>query len=189
MTGFFNSALGMSYGWSWFLATIIGILVIALPLMLAVAMIIYADRKIWAAMALRRGPNVVGPFGLLQSFADGLKVFLQETIVPSAANRGLFLLAPIITFTVALIVWAVVPFQPSVVLADINVGLLYVFAMAGQGIVGVTCSNSRIRGSTASSEAVIPVESLMGVTAFLGQEARQRRESERPVPAIRSRIF
>ena len=73
-------------------------------------MIIYADRKIWAAMALRRGPNVVGPFGLLQSFADGLKVFLQETIIPSAANRGLFLIAPIITFTVALIAWAVIPF-------------------------------------------------------------------------------
>jgi hypothetical protein len=86
------------------------ILLIALPLMLAVAMIIYADRKIWAAMALRRGPNVVGPFGLLQSFADGLKVFLQETIIPSSANKGLFLLAPIITFTVALIVWAVIPF-------------------------------------------------------------------------------
>ena len=137
MTGFFNTTLGLSYDWSWFLATIIGILVIALPLMLAVAMIIYADRKIWAAMALRRGPNVVGPFGLLQSFADGLKVFLQETIVPSAANRGLFLLAPIITFTVALIVWAVVPFQPSVVLADINVGLLYVLAASSLGVYGI----------------------------------------------------
>ena len=99
MTDFFNSTVGMSYGWAWFVATIVGILVIALPLMLAVAMIIYADRKIWAAMALRRGPNVVGPFGLLQSFADGLKVFLQETIIPSAANRALFLIAPIITFT------------------------------------------------------------------------------------------
>ena len=137
MTGFFNTTLGLPYGWSWFLATIVGILVIALPLMLAVAMIIYADRKIWAAMALRRGPNVVGPFGLLQSFADGLKVFLQETIVPSAANRGLFLLAPIITFTVALIVWAVVPFQPEVVLADINVGLLYVLAASSLGVYGI----------------------------------------------------
>ena len=97
MTNFFNTTVGLSYDWSWFLATIVGILVIALPLMLAVAMIIYADRKIWAAMALRRGPNVVGPFGLLQSFADGLKVFLQETIVPAAANRALFLIAPIIT--------------------------------------------------------------------------------------------
>src|SRR3546814_4296899 len=94
MTAFFET-WGMPYGWAWFAATIIGILVIALPLMLAVAMIIYADRKIWAAMALRRGPNVVGPLGLLQSFADGLKVFLQETIIPSAANKGLFLLATI----------------------------------------------------------------------------------------------
>jgi len=128
---------GMVYGWAWFLSTIICILVIALPLMLAVAMIIYADRKIWAAMALRRGPNVVGPLGLLQSFADGLKVFLQETIIPSAANKGLFLLAPIITFTVALIVWAVVPFQAGVVLANINVGLLYVLAASSLGVYGI----------------------------------------------------
>ena len=79
---------GMTYDWAWFTATIIGILVIALPLMLAVAMIIYAERKIWAAIALRRGPNVVGPWGLLQSFADGLKVFLKETIIPSSATRA-----------------------------------------------------------------------------------------------------
>ncbi|VVT06961.1 NADH:ubiquinone oxidoreductase, membrane subunit H [Sphingomonas sp. EC-HK361] len=130
-------AWGMDYGWAWFLATIAGILLIALPVMLAVAMIIYADRKIWAAMALRRGPNVVGPLGLLQSFADGLKVFLQETIIPTAANRGLFLLAPIITFTVALIVWAVVPFQAGVLLADINVGLLYVLAASSLGVYGI----------------------------------------------------
>jgi len=136
MTSWFTY-LGMPYGWAWFVATIIDILVIALPLMLAVAMIIYADRKIWAAMALRRGPNVVGPLGLLQSFADGLKVFLQETIIPSAANKGLFLLAPIITFTVALIVWAVVPFQAGVVLANINVGLLYVLAASSLGVYGI----------------------------------------------------
>jgi len=137
VTDFFQNTVGLPYGWAWFVATIAGILLIALPLMLSVAMIIYADRKIWAAMALRRGPNVVGPFGLLQSFADGLKVFLQETIVPSAANRGLFLLAPIITFTVALIVWAVVPFQPGVVLANINVGLLYVLAASSLGVYGI----------------------------------------------------
>jgi len=131
------TSLGASYGWSWFIATILDILVIALPLMLAVAMIIYADRKIWAAMALRRGPNVVGPLGLLQSFADGLKVFLQETIVPSAANRGLFLIAPIITFTVALIAWAVIPFGPRAVLANINVGLLYILAVSSLGVYGV----------------------------------------------------
>src|SRR3954466_9468389 len=120
MTAFFTSH-GMEFGWAWFLATIIGILVIALPLLLAVAMIIYADRKIWAAIALRRGPNVVGPFGLLQSFADGLKVFLKETIVPTSANKGLFMIAPIVAFTTALIVWAVIPFDAGVVLADINV--------------------------------------------------------------------
>ena len=137
MTAFFNTTVGLPYGWAWFLSTIIGILLIALPLMLAVAMIIYADRKIWAAMALRRGPNVVGPFGLMQSFADGLKVFLQETIVPSGANRGLFLMAPIITFTVALIVWAVIPFGAGVVLADINVGLLYILAASSLGVYGV----------------------------------------------------
>ncbi|MBW4329356.1 NADH-quinone oxidoreductase subunit NuoH [Stakelama sp. CBK3Z-3] len=136
MTAWFES-FGMMHGWAWFLATIIGILVIALPLMLAVAIVIYVDRKIWAAMALRRGPNVVGPFGVLQSFADGLKVFLQETIIPTSANKGLFLLAPIITFTVALIVWAVVPFQPGVVVANINVGLLYVLAASSLGVYGI----------------------------------------------------
>ena len=145
MTHWFTGFL--PYGWAWFVATIIDILVIALPLMLAVAMVIYADRKIWAAMALRRGPNVVGPFGLLQSFADGLKVFLQETIVPAAANKGLFLLAPIITFTVALIVWAVVPFGSGVVLSNINVGLLYVLAASSLGVYGIViagwASNSK----------------------------------------------
>ena len=135
MTAYLQTQLG--FGAGWFVANTILILLIALPLMLAVAMIIYADRKIWAAMALRKGPNVVGPFGLLQSFADGLKVFLQETIIPTSANRGLFLLAPIITFTVALIVWAVVPFGPGMVLSDINVGLLYILAASSLGVYGV----------------------------------------------------
>jgi NADH-quinone oxidoreductase subunit H len=127
----------LGYGAGWILATLILVLMIALPLMLAVAMIIYADRKIWAAMALRRGPNVVGPFGLLQSFADGLKVYLKETIIPSSANRGLFLIAPILTFTVALVGWAVVPFGPGMVLADINVGMLYLLAISSLGVYGV----------------------------------------------------
>ena len=139
MTAFFQN-LGLPFEGAWLLSTIIGILVIALPLMLAVAMIIYADRKIWAAMALRRGPNVVGPFGLLQSFADGAKVFLQETIIPSAANRALFLIAPIITFTVALIAWAVIPFQVGVVVANINVGLLYILAVSSLGVYGIVLS-------------------------------------------------
>ncbi len=124
-------------GFGWFLSTLMLTLLIAFPLMLAVAMIIYADRKIWAAMALRRGPNVVGPFGLLQSFADGLKVFLKETIVPSSANVGLFLLAPILTFTLALIGWAVIPFGPGMALADINVGLLYLLAVSSLSVYGV----------------------------------------------------
>ncbi len=145
MTDFFQNLLGTGLGW--FAANLILILLIALPLMLAVAMIIYADRKIWAAIALRRGPNVVGPFGLLQSFADGLKVFLQETIIPSSANRGLFLSAPIITFTVALIAWAVIPFGESMVLANINVGLLYILAASSLSVYGVViagwASNSK----------------------------------------------
>lgn len=139
MTAFFQS-LGMTYEWAWFTATIAGILLIALPLLLAVAMIIYMDRKVWAAINLRRGPNVVGPFGLLQSFADGLKVFLQETIIPSAANKGIFILAPIVTFTVALAAWAVIPFDAGVVLADINIGLLYILAISSLSVYGVVMS-------------------------------------------------
>jgi NADH-quinone oxidoreductase subunit H len=135
MTEWFQGTLG--YGIGWLTATTILILMIALPLMLSVAMIIYMDRKVWAAMALRRGPNVVGPFGLLQSFADGLKVFLKETIIPSSANRGLFLLAPIITFTLALIAWAVIPFGPDMVLSNINVGLLYILAVSSLSVYGV----------------------------------------------------
>ena len=146
MTEFFQS-LGMSYEWAWGIATLAGILLIALPLMLAVAMIIYVDRKVWAAINLRRGPNVVGPFGLLQSFADGLKVFLQETIIPSAANKGIFILAPIVTFTVALAAWAVIPFSATAVLANINVGLLYILAISSLSVYGVVmagwASNSK----------------------------------------------
>ncbi len=139
MTEFFQD-LGMSYEWAWGVATIAGILLIALPLMLAVAMVIYVDRKVLGAIMLRRGPNVVGPFGLLQSFADGLKVFLQETIIPSAANKGIFLLAPIITFAVALAAWAVIPFDEGVLLADINLGLLYILAISSLGVYGVVMS-------------------------------------------------
>ena len=133
----FFEASGFSYEAAWGLSTVIEILVISLLVMFAVAMVIYADRKIWAAMALRKGPNVVGPLGLLQSFADGIKVFLQETIIPSAANKGLFLIAPIITFTVALMAWAVIPFNSGATLANINVGVLYVLAISSLGVYGV----------------------------------------------------
>src|SRR4028119_1387775 len=146
MTEWFQNSW-MGHGLGWLTATTILILMIALPLMLAVAMIIYADRKIWAAMALRRGPNVVGPFGLLQSFADGLEGVLKEAIGPSAANRGLFLIAPILTFTLALIGWAVIPFGPDMVLSDINVGLLYILAVSSLSVYGVViagwASNSK----------------------------------------------
>ena len=136
MTAFFQS-LGLGYEGAWLLSTIIGILVIVLPLMLSVAMVIYAERRFWGFFALRRGPNVVGPFGVLQSFADGAKVFLQETIIPSASNKALFLIAPIITFTVAQVAWAVIPFQAGVVLANINVGLLYILAISSLGVYGI----------------------------------------------------
>ena len=139
MTPFFES-LGLPYEWAWTIATVLGIVIISLLVMLAVAMVIYVDRKVLGAIMLRRGPNVVGPFGLLQSFADGLKVFLHETIIPSAANKGIFLLAPIITFTVALAAWAVIPFSAGVVMADINVGLLYILAISSLGVYGVVMS-------------------------------------------------
>ena len=139
MIDFFQN-LGMNYERAWFIATIVGILLIALPLMLAVAYVILIDRKVWAAINLRKGPNVVGPFGLLQSFADGLKVFLQETIIPSASNKGIFIIAPIITFTVALAAWAVVPFSAEAVLADINIGLLYILAISSLSVYGVVMS-------------------------------------------------
>ena len=136
MTAWFQTTFLGEVG-GYLVANLILCLLIALPIMLSVAMVIYGERKLWAAFALRRGPNVVGPLGVLQSFADGLKVFLQETIVPTASNRGLFLLAPVITFTVALIVWAVIPFQAGVMLADINVGLLYILAASSLGVYGV----------------------------------------------------
>ncbi|MCH7487274.1 MAG: NADH-quinone oxidoreductase subunit H, partial [Proteobacteria bacterium] len=113
------------------------IVVIVGPLLLAVAYLTYAERKIIGAMQLRRGPNVVGPFGLLQPIADGLKLFLKETIIPSGANRVVFILAPCLTFVLALVAWAVIPFGPGLVLADINVGVLYLFAISSMGVYGI----------------------------------------------------
>jgi len=138
MTAFFQTYLG--YGFGWFVATLILILLIALPLLLAVALSVYFDRKIWAAMQMRRGPNVVGPFGILQSFADGAKLFLKETIVPASANKGIFILAPMITFSLALVGWAVIPFSAEAVLADINIGILYLLAISSLGVYGIIMS-------------------------------------------------
>ncbi|MEQ8412602.1 MAG: NADH-quinone oxidoreductase subunit NuoH [Erythrobacter sp.] len=139
MTDFFQS-LGLPYGWAWTIGTLTAIVVISLAIMLSVAIVILIDRKVLGAIMMRKGPNVVGPFGLLQTIADGLKVFLQETIIPSAANKGIFLLAPIVTFTVALAAWAVVPFWEGGVVADINVGLLYILAISSLGVYGVVMS-------------------------------------------------
>jgi len=144
MTAFFQS-LGLPYEWAWTIATLTGIIIISLLVMFSVAMVIYVDRKVLGAIMIRRGPNVVGPFGLLQSFADGLKVFLQETIIPSAANKGIFLIAPIITFTVALTAWAVIPFNAGTVLANINVGLLYILAISSMGVYGVVMSGLGVK--------------------------------------------
>jgi len=116
------------------------VLLIIVPLLLAVAYLTYFERKVLAAAQLRKGPNVVGPFGLLQPFADGLKLFLKETIIPSGANAGVFLAAPILTFLLSLVAWAVVPFGDGLVLSNINVGILYLFAISSLGVYGIIMS-------------------------------------------------
>jgi NADH-quinone oxidoreductase subunit H len=106
-------------------------------LLIAIAYVLYADRKIWAAVQIRRGPNVVGPWGLFQSFADLLKFVLKEPVIPAGANKGVFLLAPLVTCTLALAAWAVIPVSAGVVIANINVGILYIFAISSLGVYGV----------------------------------------------------
>src|SRR5689334_25072142 len=106
-------------------------------LLVFIAYILLADRKIWAAVQLRRGPNVVGPWGLFQSFADLLKFVFKEPVIPSGANKGVFLIAPLVTTTLALAAWAVIPVSAGWVIADINVGILYIFAISSLGVYGV----------------------------------------------------
>jgi NADH-quinone oxidoreductase subunit H len=112
-------------------------LLLLVILLIAIAYILYADRKIWAAVQMRRGPNVVGPWGLLQSFADLLKFVLKEPVIPAGANKGVFLLAPLVTCVLALAAWAVIPVAQNWVIADINVGILYVFAISSLGVYGI----------------------------------------------------
>ena len=144
------------------------ILAIVLPLLAAVAYLTYAERKVIAAMQLRRGPNVVGPFGLLQPIADAVKLLFKETVIPSGANRVVFIAAPIVTFVLSLIGWAVIPFDVGLVLADINVGILYLFAISSLGVYGIImagwASNSKYAflGALRSAAQMVSYEVAIG---------------------------
>jgi NADH-quinone oxidoreductase subunit H len=144
------------------------IVAVVVPLLMAVAYLTFAERKVIASMHLRKGPNVVGPFGLLQPMADGLKLFMKETVIPSGANRAVFLLAPMITFILALVAWAVIPFDEGWVIADINVGVLYLFAISSLGVYGIImagwASNSKYAflGAMRSAAQMVSYEVSIG---------------------------
>jgi NADH-quinone oxidoreductase subunit H len=148
--------------------TVGAILVIMVPVLIGVAYLTYAERKVLAAMQLRRGPNIVGPFGLFQPFADAIKLMMKETIVPTGSNRVLFLMAPMLTFALALIAWAVIPFGEGLVLADINVGVLYLFAISSLGVYGIIiagwASNSKYAflGALRSAAQMVSYEVSIG---------------------------
>jgi NADH-quinone oxidoreductase subunit H len=162
----------MAEFWNDFLWPLILILVkimaFVLPLLMAVAYLTYAERKVIAAMHLRKGPNVVGPFGLLQPMADGLKLFLKETVIPTGANPLVFLLAPVVTFVLALVGWAVIPVSEGWVVADINVGILYLFAVSSLGVYGIImagwASNSKYSflGAMRSAAQMVSYEVSIG---------------------------
>ena len=146
----------------------IKIILLVVPLLLGVAYLTYAERKVIGAMHLRRGPNVVGPYGLLQPMADGMKLFFKETIIPSGANRGVFLIAPMLTFVLALVAWAVIPVGDGLVIANINVGILYLFAISSLGVYGILmagwASNSKYAflGGLRSAAQMVSYEVSMG---------------------------
>jgi NADH-quinone oxidoreductase subunit H len=145
------------------------ILFLLVPVLVSVAMVVWLDRRIWAFVQKRQGPNVVGPFGLLQSLADALKYIFKEVIIPSSSNKVIFILAPIITMTLALISWAVIPFGATQVLADINVGILYLFAVSSLGVYGIImggwASNSKypFLGAIRSAAQMVSYEVSIGV--------------------------
>jgi NADH-quinone oxidoreductase subunit H len=148
--------------------TVGAILLIIVPVLFGVAYLTYAERKVLAAMQLRKGPNVVGPFGLLQPFADAIKLMMKETVIPTGSNRVLFLMAPMLTFALALIAWAVIPFGDGLVLADINVGVLYLFAISSLGVYGIIiagwASNSKYAflGALRSAAQMVSYEVSIG---------------------------
>ena len=145
------------------------ILAIVTPIMLSVAYLTYFERKVIGSMQLRKGPNVVGPFGLLQPIADGVKLFLKETVIPSGSNRVVFVAAPMITFILALVAWAVIPFDAGMVLADVNVGILFLFAISSLGVYGILmagwASNSKYAflGAMRSAAQMVSYEVSMGL--------------------------
>ena len=145
------------------------ILFLLVPVLVSVAMIVWLDRRVWAFVQKRQGPNVVGPFGLLQSLADALKYIFKEIIIPSSSNKVIFILAPIVTMTLALIAWAVIPFSATQVLADINVGVLYLFAVSSLGVYGIImggwASNSKypFLGAIRSAAQMVSYEVSIGV--------------------------
>ncbi|MDA9139206.1 NADH-quinone oxidoreductase subunit NuoH [Candidatus Pelagibacter ubique] len=145
------------------------ILFLLVPVLVSVAMIVWLDRRIWAFVQKRQGPNVVGPFGLLQSLADALKYIFKEVIIPSSSNKIIFILAPIVTMTLALVSWAVIPFSTTQVLADINVGVLYLFAVSSLGVYGIImggwASNSKypFLGAIRSAAQMVSYEVSIGV--------------------------
>ena len=140
-----------------------------MPVLVSVAMIVWLDRRVWAFVQKRQGPNVVGPFGLLQSLADALKYIFKEIIIPASSNKVIFILAPIITMTLALIAWAVIPFGVEQVLADINVGILYIFAVSSLGVYGIImggwASNSKypFLGAIRSAAQMVSYEVSIGI--------------------------
>ncbi|WP_292054431.1 MULTISPECIES: NADH-quinone oxidoreductase subunit NuoH [unclassified Brevundimonas] len=153
----------------WTLATIGGILLVTVGILISLAFLLLADRKIWAGVQLRKGPNVVGPFGLLQSFADFFKFVLKEIVVPAGSDKVVFLLAPLITFVLAFIAWAVIPFAPGWVISDLNVGILYILAISSLGVYGIImggwASNSKypFLGSLRSAAQMVSYEVSMGL--------------------------